>query len=181
MGMATAWTRFFAAAPTPGCDHEVPNRTVAINPFPSPGEVPLELPTLPDAAAIRIVDLDGDGCGDLIAAGSQGVSVHWCGDPQEALTTIGPPHATALAALQADADTGIELAVAAEGGVWIVDVGRGEDPRALVVPVDPAVAMLAERLEAADANGDGLADLWVGGGGRIERLAAVSSLQAERP
>jgi hypothetical protein len=174
-----------AVSPTAGCDDDqVPRATVVLNPTTLPGEppVPVSLPRLPaPAAAIRVVDLDRDGCDDFMAVGPEGVLVHWCGEAQDQVTTTGPPDATAVAALQADGDAALELAVLAAAGLWLVDVGAARDPRALVVAAEPAIAAAGDRLEAADASGDGLSDLWVGGAGGVELLQAVSSLDGAQP
>jgi hypothetical protein len=127
--------------------------------------------------AIQLVDLDVDGRLDLvvlfggdvvgfgISVAKAGLAVYWgvFGGFDTAAPTIVSAlpvdvRPTGVAALNADGDKLLELAVATDAGIFVVDHAAGT-PRSFVATDLPVVTVPGRGLVAGDVDADGLDDL----------------------
>jgi hypothetical protein len=132
-------------------------------------------------AELRFADLNDDGRGDLVIvyvgdrrpAGSAGgievvgagVAVYWGSaqgfDPNEPSLVPELPGVTLVVSavpINVDADPRLELAVLTDAGIF---VSNFDDEQAFDAPAAPVVLTGGRKLQAADVNYDGLADLIV--------------------
>lgn len=123
---------------------------------------------LEDRGAVRRLvagDLDGNSAAELFVVHESGVTVHWDMSVSGAaarVSFVSMAGVSDVAALNLDEDLELELAMVSAGGVRVGDLVGGE-----VVLRDGPVGG-GERVLSGDLDGDGLGDLVVVDGERVE-------------